>query len=427
MRKREILQYENNKKYLLIFSLLLIGINLFEISIPDKIPFVDIPLPPTHSILILNLITLYFYFYTVYSWNRLNKEEKSYTDLFLTLLAGTIALSFYTIEYLSDIGVNWKNAIAFLVILILGIFPSFLFTFIVTILFSIRTKERCLKYGLSRIPTASKAFIATCTFVFLPIIFITIILLYYYNTSIPYPIDIYYLYIYFTPMIIMNFNSIINLILCLVPGNIRKKAIEKLQLFNKAMDIHEMHYQHIGIEKMKPYEGGEIIQLAYSNEYEKMKLKLKDGVNPDEQDARGWTPLMIASAEHNKEIVELLLEYGANPNIKNYLNRTALNYSSRYGFIEIVKLLLKNGANPNIDNIINENSPLMAASEFGHLGVVKLLIEYGADVSFKYFNNKTALNLAEENKHGDIAKVLRNELKKIHRDDNDISSYKEWL
>jgi ankyrin repeat protein len=35
-----------------------------------------------------------------------------------------------------------------------------------------------------------------------------------------------------------------------------------------------------------------------------MKLKLKDGVNPDEQDARGWTPLMIASAEHNKEIVE---------------------------------------------------------------------------------------------------------------------------
>ena len=187
-------------------------------------------------------------------------------------------------------------------------------------------------------------------------------------------------------MIIMNFNSIINLILCLVPGNIRKKAIEKLQLFNKAKDIHEMHYQHIGIEKMKPYEGGEIIQLAYSNEYEKMKLKLKDGVNPDEQDARGWTPLMIASAEHNKEIVELLLEYGANPNIKNYLNRTALNYSSRYGFIEIVKLLLKNGANPNIDNIINENSPLMAASEFGHLGVVKLLIEYGADVSFKCFN-----------------------------------------
>ena len=420
------MQYENNKNYLLIFSLLIIGINLFEIPIPDKIPFIDITVPLIHSMLILNLITLYFYFYTAYSWIRLNKEEKSYIDLFLTISIGTIALSFYIIEYLSSIGINWKNTIAFLVILILGLVPSFLFNFIVTILFSIRPKERSIKYGLSRLSAVSKALIASSIFIFLPIISLTLILLYYYNTSIPYPINIYYLYIYFTPMIIMNFDTIINLILCLVPGNIRKKAIEKLQLFNKAMDIHEMHYQHIGIEKMKLYEGGEIIQLAYSNEYEKMKLKLKDGVNPDEQDARGWTPLMIASAEHNKEIVELLLEYGANPNIKNYLNRTALNYSSRYGFIEIVKLLLKNGANPNIDNIINENSPLMAASEFGHLGVVKLLIEYGADVSFKCFNNKTALNLAEKNKHGDIAKVLRNELKKIHGDNN-ISSYKEWL
>ncbi|MFW2600358.1 ankyrin repeat domain-containing protein [Aliarcobacter butzleri] len=422
------MSYESNKKYLLIFSALIIGINIFKIPIPDKIPFSDMTLPSDYSIPILSIITLYFYFYTVYSWIRLNKEEKSYLDLLLTITIGTIALSFYSIEYLSSIGVNWKNAIAFLLILLLGLVPSFLFTFIITVLFSIRSKERSLEYGLSRIPTASKALIAVSCYIFLPIIFFTLILFYYYHTSLPYPINIYYLYIYFTPIIIINIGTIINLILCFIPGNIRKKAIEKLRITQTAMDIHEMHYQYIGIEDKKPYKQGELFKLAYDNEYDMLKLKLKNGANPNEQDSRGWTPLMIASAERNKEIVELLLEYGADPNIKNYLNRTALNYSSRYGFIEIVKLLLKNGANPNIDNIINENSPLMAASEFGHLGVVKLLIEYGADVSSKCFNNRTALDLAEENKHGDIAKVLRNELKNIKNENIDnIVSYKKWL
>ena len=422
------MKYENNRKYLLIFSALIIGINIFEIPIPDKIPFSEIALESDYSIPILSIVTLYFYFYTAYSWTRLKKEEKSYLDLLLTITIGTIALSFYSIEYLSSIGVNWKNTIAFLLILILGLVPSFLFTFIITVLFSIRLKKRSLEYGLSRVPTASKALIAVSGFIFLPIIFFTLILFYYYHTSLPGPINIYYLYIYLAPLIFINIDTIINLILCFIPGNIRRKAIEKLRITQTAMDIHEMHYQHIGIEDKKPYEQGELFKLAYDNKYDELRLKLKNGANPNEQDSRGWTPLMIASAEHNKEIVELLLEYGANPNIKNYLNRTALNYSSRYGFIEIVKLLLKNGANSNIDNIINESSPLMAASEFGHLGVVKLLIEYGAVVSFKCFNKKTALNLAEENKHGDIAKVLRSELKNIKNENIDnISSYKKWL
>ena len=198
------MKYENNRKYLLIFSALIIGINIFEIPIPDKIPFSEIALESDYSIPILSIVTLYFYFYTAYSWTRLKKEEKSYLDLLLTITIGTIALSFYSIEYLSSIGVNWKNTIAFLLILILGLVPSFLFTFIITVLFSIRLKKRSLEYGLSRVPTASKALIAVSGFIFLPIIFFTLILFYYYHTSLPGPINIYYLYIYLAPLIFIN-------------------------------------------------------------------------------------------------------------------------------------------------------------------------------------------------------------------------------
>jgi len=95
------MSYENNRKNLLIFSALIIGINIFNLSIPDKIPFLDIALASDHSIFILWIITLYFYFYTAHSWRKLKKEEKSYLDLLLTISIGTIALSFYSIEYLS--------------------------------------------------------------------------------------------------------------------------------------------------------------------------------------------------------------------------------------------------------------------------------------------------------------------------------------
>lgn len=54
----------------------------------------------------------------------------------------------------------------------------------------------------------------------------------------------------------------------------------------------------------------------------------------------------------------------------------------------------------------------MAAS-YGYKEIVKILIDSGADITRKtILENKTALNLAMENGHGETAKILRTVKKK---------------
>ena len=67
------------------------------------------------------------------------------------------------------------------------------------------------------------------------------------------------------------------------------------------------------------------------------------------QQCKGWTPLLIASAEGHTDTVKFLLEHGANPNAQNRLGRTSLHFAANYGFEPIVTLLLQYGADPTIE------------------------------------------------------------------------------
>ena len=51
----------------------------------------------------------------------------------------------------------------------------------------------------------------------------------------------------------------------------------------------------------------------------------------------------------------------------------------------------------------------MLASEKGHLEVVKQLLEKGARIDLKAINGNTALMLAKEKGHHDIAAVLQSQ------------------
>ena len=174
------------------------------------------------------------------------------------------------------------------------------------------------------------------------------------------------------------------------------------------MDLHEMHYQYIGIEKPKSFQLPHICEIAKEGLLDEMQKFLSTGVDPNTQDNRGWCPLMWATAEGHQEMVELLLEYGANPNIINYLGRSAIGYASIYGYYEIAKALLEKGAIPNLSNEFTDLPPLSAAAGKGCLEVVKLLVEHGANVNYKGRDNKAALDFSMEAGHGDVAKYLRN-------------------
>lgn len=89
------------------------------------------------------------------------------------------------------------------------------------------------------------------------------------------------------------------------------------------------------------------------------------------------TPLMIAVARQDKELLMLLISSGAEVNIKNDLGNTALYYASRYGLADIVNILIFSGAKVNSKNIENETA-LRIAKENGNTEVIQLLIQAGA-------------------------------------------------
>ena len=122
----------------------------------------------------------------------------------------------------------------------------------------------------------------------------------------------------------------------------------------------------------------------------------------------GWTPLLIAVAEGNEEVVSVLIEGGANVDAKNRLGRTPLMFASDYGFESIARMLLENGANVD-ETASDENggTALIAASCKGHEAIVKLLLDFGADRDIRSNRGKTALMCAEEREISEVAGLLK--------------------
>ena len=62
------------------------------------------------------------------------------------------------------------------------------------------------------------------------------------------------------------------------------------------------------------------------------------------KNGKGRTPLLRATKEGRKTVVELLISHGADVNVKDYKGRTPLWSAKENDHIEIVELLRKHGA-----------------------------------------------------------------------------------
>ncbi|XP_058483117.1 receptor-interacting serine/threonine-protein kinase 4 [Solea solea] len=153
--------------------------------------------------------------------------------------------------------------------------------------------------------------------------------------------------------------------------------------------------------------GGSLLHHAITlNNEEAIKFLLMNNANPNLANARGSTPLHLATEKHLKPLAELLLSRrSTNINAKDEDQYTALHWAAQNGDEAITRLLLDRGA------AINETdgqgrTPAHVACQHGQENVIRVLLSRGADIRIKGKDNWTALHFAAWQGHLGIVKLL---------------------
>lgn len=94
----------------------------------------------------------------------------------------------------------------------------------------------------------------------------------------------------------------------------------------------------------------ELINAATLGDSVKVETLLKDGANPNAQNAYGWTPLLAASAGSRLDIAVILMDAGANINVASHMGETPLLYAVMTRNNPLINMFIQRGADPNKRN-----------------------------------------------------------------------------
>ena len=124
---------------------------------------------------------------------------------------------------------------------------------------------------------------------------------------------------------------------------------------------------------------------------------LSRGVDLDQKDIAGNTPLLKAITSNSSEIVQFLINYQADPLSSNSSGENALHIAAKSGNIDIIHALLKTGI--NIDAATNDGLTTLhiAAMTSKDTELLRTLINAGADKGILTSFDETAYDLALEN------------------------------
>jgi len=144
---------------------------------------------------------------------------------------------------------------------------------------------------------------------------------------------------------------------------------------------------------------------AYMGDLAKLEAFIQEGVDINTLDGHGYAPLHYSAQNGQKEAAELLIAKRANVNVKNWDGQTPLYIALSRGHKDIIELLLSKGANINtVDN--KGNALIHHAAEAGRKDIVELLIAKGADINAKNNQGQTPLDIAVTNNRKDIIELL---------------------
>lgn len=121
---------------------------------------------------------------------------------------------------------------------------------------------------------------------------------------------------------------------------------------------------------------------ARNNDVSMVEDLLSKGCSIEEFDSRGWTPLHIAAARGNLEVLRCLVAHPGNINIasEQMTKDTPLGLAAEYDKAEAIKIQAAAGATIDTRNSCN-NTPLMVAALEGCSNAVRTLIELRAEIN----------------------------------------------
>jgi hypothetical protein len=133
---------------------------------------------------------------------------------------------------------------------------------------------------------------------------------------------------------------------------------------------------------------------------------LRAGVDIETTDARGYTPLVIASYNGQESTTALLLAEGARPDgPPGATGNSALMGVAFKGHEAIARRLVEAGADVNRRNGVGQTA-LMTAAMFGQAGIVDLLLAAGADAAVRDDAGNSARSVAAAQGNATMAERL---------------------
>ncbi len=155
--------------------------------------------------------------------------------------------------------------------------------------------------------------------------------------------------------------------------------------------------------KLSVFEAAAIGNLDRVKEHLSIDPRLLNSVSHD-----GWTPLHLSAFFGQTEVVEYLATIGADLHAtsKNGLGIMPIHSALKGHRLEVAQFLLEQGVDVNARQTILGYTSLHYAAVNGLESAAQKLVEYGAEVHLKSADGKTPLDLARENNHADVIRIL---------------------
>jgi ankyrin repeat protein len=185
-------------------------------------------------------------------------------------------------------------------------------------------------------------------------------------------------------------------------GDVNKALLNSISSANVDL-IRELIKRGADINTTNEF-GSTPLKLAVAaNNYQVVRFFLELGQNPN------GDYLMSAAANGQLDLVKLLLQFGANPDYPGCGGNTALMSATAYP--EIFKTLIEHNANVKAKDDY-DRTVMMWAALHGSPEVVDLLCRLGVDLEQRDKDGNTALSEATKKGRSEIIKILENCLKR---------------